>query len=723
MAYLVLLAVASRTAFGSWVPETGERGLWLFSGVAALLLGDLLVSPYFTKPVDALSYSVAALIGLVAIDVWGNPTLGDFDQFLWTVAVAYMFICITSAVAAMALKDSTNVHVQRLSRTVYLVADNLGRPRWVFSVVFFFALLTYHRTEPREYLTISVAWWLTIGLQPLETLSRMAIRVIALWRESTGGKLIGIVAGHQSPGIVLIRQQSRDMTHFGTPLLVRADDGEPGIAISLDYVGYAEGTWLRALHVPRHVVCLADLGRAPRSGDTDECIALDPASAMDIGRHLDESQTWRDRQYILGVVAPDTSSSLLRVDVARTDVSLEEGRLVRVAIDHFDVLYQLIEGLTKEKLLEQKNTRGFVLAEAKQIGRWDEERQRFIRVSWIPRPNAPVFLVKVADGTPSAGAIGYFPGTCYPVSVNTHHLVTHNTAILGILGVGKSYLAIELVERLISDNIKVICLDLTNQYARELSNFYDAESEDNILRQLLAVGPPGATNYQTNKDDGGSIVQFQEKAREVVAAFLAADRTRAVLIVNPASFEVWKQVSFKFKTTEIPAMATLTPCEITRLLTEAVLKLLQDKGMTDAARCCLIYEEAHSLIPEWNAVASEGDKVATNGTAKAILQGRKFGLGAMVVTQRTANVTKTILNQCNTVFAMRVFDATGMEFLSNYIGDDYARILSTLEDRHAVVFGRASSCRDPVLIRLNDRNDFVKAFRKTSLADGSPGAL
>jgi hypothetical protein len=95
----------------------------------------------------------------------------------------------------------------------------------------------------------------------------------------------------------------------------------------------------------------------------------------------------------------------------------------------------------------------------------------------------------------------------------------------------------------------------------------------------------------------------------------------------------------------------------------------------------------------------------------------------MVVTQRTANVTKTILNQCNTVFAMRVFDATGMEFLSNYIGDDYARILSTLEDRHAVVFGRASSCRDPVLIRLNDRNDFVKAFRKTSLADGSPGAL
>src|SRR5207244_3872844 len=114
----------------------------------------------------------------------------------------------------------------------------------------------------------------------------------------------------------------------------------------------------------------------------------------------------------------------------------------------------------------------------------------------------------------------------------------------------------------------------------------------------------------------------------------------------------------------------------------------------------------------WNAVASDGDRTATNGTAKAILQGRKFGLGCLVITQRTANVTKSILNQCNTVFGLRVFDATGMEFLKNYIGEDYAGVLSTLEDRHAVVFGRASSCRDPVLTRLNNRADFTRVFRE-----------
>lgn len=107
----------------------------------------------------------------------------------------------------------------------------------------------------------------------------------------------------------------------------------------------------------------------------------------------------------------------------------------------------------------------------------------------------------------------------------------------------------------------------------------------------------------------------------------------------------------------------------------------------------------------------EGDKTATSGTARAILQGRKYGLGCLLITQRTANVTKTILNQCNTVFAMRTFDETGKEFLANYIGRDYASSLSAIPERHAVLFGKASSCENPILIRLNDRDDFLQAFR------------
>ena len=103
----------------------------------------------------------------------------------------------------------------------------------------------------------------------------------------------------------------------------------------------------------------------------------------------------------------------------------------------------------------------------------------------------------------------------------------------------------------------------------------------------------------------------------------------------------------------------------------------------------------------------------------------------MLITQRTANVTKTILNQCNTIFAMRTFDDTGKEFLSNYIGGDYANVLPSLIARHAVVFGKASTCENPVLIRLNDRGAFLEAFRQVhppqplpvAAAPGAPVAV
>jgi len=291
---------------------------------------------------------------------------------------------------------------------------------------------------------------------------------------------------------------------------------------------------------------------------------------------------------------------------------------------------------------------------------------------------------------------------------------------LGILGVGKSFLALELVERMIEAGIKVICLDLTNQYASELSRFLDSKAEQQAMTDLQSIGPAGRTNVKRIVEEGGSIGEFCAKVREQLHAFLAPADDRTLKILNPAGFEVWRQDSRQYPDGNA-AMATLTPTEITRVITETALDVLQGQGMTDTARCCIVYEEAHSLIPEWNTVANEGDKAATSGTARAILQGRKFGLGCLVVTQRTANITKSILNQCNTVFGLRVFDATGMEFLKNYIGEDYAGVLSTLEDRHAVVFGRASSCRDPVLIRLNDRVDFTRVFREPPPETGGLG--
>lgn len=705
--YVVGLAVISRAAIGSWVPPVTERGIWFYSALAAILLGSLLVTPFFTKPADAISYGVAGLFAVLAANVWGSAAATGFDRLTWSVVVLYLSLVIVAALLAIALKDSARPFWQRLDRSCFLVADAFGAPRPVFSMVFLFALITYHRSTPREYLFIGLAWAVFVGLRPLEGMANLVRQWRGVWSVTSDITRLGQVVGHEVPGMVLIREDAPASVTLGDLLIARGESGRAGVAIALDHVGFAEGCWLRAYHLseaplPADIVARPGLVRAVADGAAFrlEGNALDGVP----GRGAKEV-----RERLLGLVASDTTVGQAQIELVRSDLSVRQGSLVEVLVNSRVVLYQVIEGMTKEEIIHQKNTRGFIRAHAKKIGCWNEGHRSFDSVPWLPAPNEVVLLVSGQENAVEKEAIGHFPGTAYPVRVDPHLLVTHNAAILGILGVGKSFLALELVERMIAAGIKVICFDLTDQYAGELAAFFDPAADQQSLIELSAVGPPGRTKFKQNVEEGGSIREFTAKVKEQLTAFLNAGDPRKLRIVNPVRFEVWQQASKLFSGQA--SMATLTPTEITRIFTEVTLEVLQSQGMTDQARCCVVYEEAHSLIPEWNAVASEGDKTATNGTAKAILQGRKFGLGCLVVTQRTANVTKSILNQCNTVFGLRVYDATGVEFLKNYFGEDYAGVLSTLEDRHAVVFGRASSCRDPVLVRLNDREDFLRVFR------------
>lgn len=716
--YLVGLFVASWAASGNWIPPTSGRGIWFYSALAALLLGSLLVTPFFTKPADAISYAVAAAVALLAVNPWASATSIGFDRFTWSAALLYVLVVLAAAVLAIALKDSARPLVQKAARSGLLLADAAGSPRAIFSVVFFFALITYHRAVPHEYLIISLAWALFVGLRPLEAVASVWRRWRTLWVTQQDLARLGEVVGHEAPGLVLIREDPDSSARFGDMVFARTESGKLGLVIALDHVGFASGRWLRAIHLKTATIDTAILHDASVVRAISEGSAFSAATDSVTSESSGLAEDTKGR--LIGLVASDTNVGQLQIELVRTDLDLQEGSLVEVEIKGRPVLYQVIKGLTKEEVLQEKNTRGFVRAQAKKIGSWNNARRSFDPVPWLPQPNQAVFLVRPKQEAVEKDAIGHFPGTSYPVSIDPHLLVTHNAAILGILGVGKSFLALELVERMISAGIKVVCLDLTNQYADELGRFLDADVENAARDELEKIGPTGKANVKKNVEEGGSVREFTAKIKEQLGVFLTPANPQKLRILNPAQFEVWRQDSKPFQ--DQASMATLTPTEITRIITESTLEVLQSQGMTGQARCCVVYEEAHSLIPEWNAVASDGDKTATNGTAKAILQGRKFGLGCLVITQRTANVTKSILNQCNTVFGLRVFDATGMEFLKNYIGEDYAGVLSTLEDRHAVVFGRASSCRDPVLTRLNDRADFIGKSREPKPPSEGTGA-
>lgn len=713
--YLIFLFIANYISFKRFFPISGAKGLWFYSGLASILLGNLLVTPFFTKPVDSISYSVIGIIALYSVNDFSRWDWVDRSIFLVVISL-YLFILLISF-STILLKDSPNKNRLKWANTFKIVTANVGHHNFIFSALIIFAIIVFHRSSSTEMFTITLVWVVIVILKPATFFINLWQKIKNIWMSNEDFSIGGDVIAYQTPGLVLIRQRENQSFSFGDCLLIKDPHTKDKIGIALDFVGRDESLLLRALEFD------LEYSEDKRLDATRKVLPSNAVSKIGIsefdGFKENSPEIIKNLYNFVGLVTKDTSIETLYFEVV-IERDIEEGRLVEVKIKNKPVLYQIIDGLTKEEIVFQKNTYGYARAKARKIGSWDKTNKKFVPATWLPKINTPVYLKQSEKFIPEKDVIGHFPETNFTVSIkNINHLVNHNTAILGILGIGKSMLAIELVERMIANKIKIICLDLTNQYQNELSDFYDVEFEKEKLSTIQEAGDKDKNIWGEDPESGGSIPNLTKALTEDLYEFLKKDNTHYLKIYNPAQLFATKQLndprSFREENgtwKRCASLWTVTPVEITKVITEIVLELLRDE-MTDKARACLIFEEAHSLIPEWGSVTSEGDKSATNGTARAILQGRKFGLGCILITQRTANVTKTILNQCNTIFAMRTFDDTAKGFLSNYIGSDYAELLPSIQERHAVFFGKASSCENPVLIRLNDQSEFRDIFRKS----------
>ncbi len=86
----------------------------------------------------------------------------------------------------------------------------------------------------------------------------------------------------------------------------------------------------------------------------------------------------------------------------------------------------------------------------------------------------------------------------------------------------------------------------------------------------------------------------------------------------------------------------------------------------------MVMEEAHNFVPE----KGMGKAVSSDILRKIASEGRKFGLGIGVISQRPANVAKNILSQCNTQLIMRVTNPNDLSAISR----SFEGVTSEVED-------------------------------------------
>ena len=102
-------------------------------------------------------------------------------------------------------------------------------------------------------------------------------------------------------------------------------------------------------------------------------------------------------------------------------------------------------------------------------------------------------------------------------------------------------------------------------------------------------------------------------------------------------------------------------------------------------------DEAHLYIPSSSETSMDVQSVGS--FERIAKEGRKYGVGLVVISQRPSEVNRTVLSQCNNFVAMRLTNADDQAVIKRLLPDslgDYSEMLPILDIGEAIVVGDAS---------------------------------
>jgi len=705
----VVLITSIFASFGGKLSEivdnTTNIGIWFCSGALLIIFGVFITEPFFNKPADTLMSCVAILLALLALP--DKKALVGYG-IIFSLALLMLSLSIITIV----FKDAGSW----LLRIVHFVVMKFGNAKFIFSPFYLLAAYSFYAVNSQiaAFCLILTLWVFLCFSDPIAWLVNKSKNFSKFLKSSITP--LGIVTKSKNENILVVSSDNTAVRYeFGSTIAIQ---------MSIDRYCIAAITGINQTHNQVHYDAYSinadsedglfsadELGIMPRGirGSNDKFAYLleRNGSSARAKQTISSNFLLNNVNSFIGHILPDSNIDTIYFTLNNAKLTINEGLIVYTNIYGENVYYQIVNGTVAEQRVDSFSQDGFLFCTARKLGRFKDKT--ILTGKWVPNASEPVFLYPAVQLTEeqkklnAENSIGFFPQTDFSIPLaSINELITHNTAILGILGVGKSCLSFEIIKKVIQTGVKVICIDITNQYSSEtgLSYYIDSSHIVNGLspENLAALAATSnKSGYPDQFSTWGNINLFERTIGSTMSAFL--DSQSSVLIINPDDCSVGKAAT-QFKISET---IDVTLAEKTRYICEAVLQYYMKQGASDTARCLIVFEEAHSIIPEWNSVSCEGDRTAVNGTAKVIMQSRKYGMGCLVVTQRTANVTKSILSQCNTVFSLRIFDDTGKTFLENYVGSQYANLLPTLDERHAVAIGRGLALKQPVILELNDR--------------------
>lgn len=316
-------------------------------------------------------------------------------------------------------------------------------------------------------------------------------------------------------------------------------------------------------------------------------------------------------------------------------------------------------------------------------------------------------------GDPETGIyLGFLKGTDIPVVLDAETLVQKHVSVLAKTGAGKSYTVGVLIEELLKKRVPLVIVDPHGEYGTLANPNIEPKEIDNLIRFGLKPKSFAAVISEHALDtrlihgakkltlDGskldakeildllaGKVSSAQQGLLYQAINELRTSKPHYVLrdIVehlsrNPSNAK-WPLIAAveNLEATGLFSSPGTTPTDLVKPGHAAILNLkgapppLQEifvarlaRSLFDARKrnLCppflMVIEEAHNFCPERGiAHALSGAELRTIAS-----EGRKFGMGLLIVSQRPAKVDKNVLSQCNTQIIMKVTNPNDLKAIT-----------------------------------------------------------
>src|SRR5918912_842162 len=344
------------------------------------------------------------------------------------------------------------------------------------------------------------------------------------------------------------------------------------------------------------------------------------------------------------------------------------------------------------------------------IGYFSHALGDFVNPRIPPNPGDPVFLAssetlagvlsprRMTDvGSAHVGSLLTRSEGEVPVVLSIKDVVSTHLAILASTGAGKSYTAGVLVEELMRpyNRAAVLVVDPPGEYDTLRSIEEDGRLRDEVKAQKYEGSDRNESSNASSIE--GLLWRLDSRFDRPNSIFSDSEHIPLAELFRPGRCTVLQLSDIEQNEQQVVVATLLRRVNKARMMSvrgEAVRGSDNDLSYP----VFTLLEEAHRFAPAGQTV------VSTNILKQILSEGRKFGVGIGLITQRPGKLDQDVLSQCMTQVIMRIVNPIDQDTVAKTVegaGRQLLAELPALTKGQAVISG--VGVNTPVMCRVRER--------------------